>query len=176
MKKFIAILLYIIGGAIPSLAAIYYLNLSSVKFIGSEFLLGYLGVFLGFAFSIVTFIMSLVDKARTKVESDNSYSDTEKVATKVKILALIDEVADNMKFLFFSFLFVVLIMLLETWDIPNVSLSPKLWYTKANLLNAVKFSIFGFSVYGIYDLLIATFSLNNKVENMLRRSNPTPNG
>lgn len=173
MKKIVQIFLIILLGALPSLAAIYYLKLSTVKFIGSEFLLGYLGIFLGFAFSIVTFIISLVDKARTKIESDNSYTETERQETKVRIGEFTDEVSDTMKFLFFSFLFVVIIMILEVWDIPNISISPAFIYTKVNILNAIKFSIFGFSVYGIYDLLIGTFSLNARVENILRRKAPT---
>lgn len=176
MKKIIQIALYVLAGAIPSLLVIRFLNISGVKFIGSEFLLGYLGVFLGFAFSIVTFTMSLIDKARVKVEADISYSEIEKTETTRRISILLEEISDNMKFLFFSFLFVVIIMLLEVWDVPTISLEIKLWYTKANILNAVKFSIFGWSVYGIYDLLIGTFSLNSRVENMLRRQNTLPNG
>lgn len=169
MKKFLTIVLYIIGGGILSLGAICFLNISAVKFIGSEFLLGYLGIFLGFAFSIVTFNMSLLDKAWSKVESDGSYSEKDKNETKKRIYAFLEEVSDNMKFLYFSFLFVVIIMILEVWDIPNISVSPELFYTKLNLLNAIKFSIFGFSVYIIYDLLIGTFSLNERVEKILRR-------
>ncbi|MBO0950702.1 hypothetical protein [Fibrella forsythiae] len=169
MKKFFTIIFFIICGAIPSLGIIHCLKLSSVKFIGSEFLLGYLGVFLGFAFSIVTFIMSLVDKARTKVDSNPSYTQEEKVETQRRISALLEEVSDNMKFLFFSFLFVVFIMILEIWDVPDLSLPATVWYNKFSLLNAVKFSIFGLSVYVIYDLLIGTFGLNKRVEDMLRR-------
>ena len=142
-----------------------------VKFAESEFLLSYLGIFLGFAFSVVTFVMTLVDKGRQRVLTSD-YSTDEKKETLVRMNGLNEELADILFFLFSSFLLVATLMLWEAVDIPYISVKIDTWYSKPRILSAIKFSVFCLSIYGIYDLLVAAFKVNEKIDNILERIPP----
>lgn len=160
---------------IPSLIAIHCLKLSNVKFIGSEFLLGYLGIFLGFSFSILTFVLSVVDKVKQSIEPN--YTVEQKETTQNRIKKFVDEQFDMLFFLFCSFIFVVLIMVVEVVNLSNALSSINIYIdkskifhiTKINLLDAAKFSIFALSIYGIYDLLIGTMRFYMSSDGIINR-------
>ncbi|WBO84772.1 hypothetical protein [Hymenobacter yonginensis] len=173
MKKMIQSLGFILFGALFALGAFVLVNIPQIKFAESEFLLGYLGIFLGFAFSVVTFVMTLVDKGRQRIIDAKNYTEDEKKESKSRMSMLISELEDIMIFLFTSFVIVVFIMIWEVVDISFIKIPENMWYSKVRLLKAVKFSIFGWSVYGIYDLLIAAFKVNERVEKIIERTEIT---
>ncbi|MBU6121159.1 hypothetical protein [Hymenobacter siberiensis] len=74
MKKILQSLGYIAIGTVVMLLLFYLIKVPHVKFAESEFLLSYIGIFLGFAFSVVTFVMTLVDKGRQRVLSAPDYT------------------------------------------------------------------------------------------------------
>ena len=150
----------------------YLIKVPRVKFAESEFLLSYIGIFLGFAFSVVTFVMTLVDKGRQRVLSTSDYSADEKKETLIRMNGLNDELSDILFFLFSSFLLIAILMLWEAIDIPYISVNANIWYSKLRILSAIKFSVFCLSVYGIYDLLIAAFKVNERVDKILECTPP----
>ena len=170
MKKIAQSFGFIVLGAAPMLLVFHYVKAPPVKFADSEFLLGYLGIFLGFAFSVVTFVMTLVDKGRQRVMDSLDYTKEEKIETKNRMDGLNEELSDTLIFLFSSFLLVALIMLWEAIDIPGVAVSKNVFYAKPRLLSSIKFSIFLWSVYSIYDLLVAAFQVNRRVDKILERT------
>ena len=154
------------------LLVFYLIKVPRVKFAESEFLLSYIGIFLGFAFSVVTFVMTLVDKGRQRVLSTSDYSADEKKETLIRMNGLNDELSDILFFLFSSFLLIAILMLWEAIDIPYISVNANIWYSKLRILSAIKFSVFCLSVYGIYDLLIAAFKVNERVDKILECTPP----
>jgi hypothetical protein len=172
VKKILQSFGFIVLGAIPLLLLFHYTKIVKIKFADSEFLLGYLGIFLGFAFSVVTFVMTLVDKGRQRVVESSIYTDLEKAETNIRMDRLNEELSDTLIFLFSSFLLVVIVMIWEAIDIPNVSIANSIWYAKPKLLSAIKFSIFGWSVYSIYDLLVASFQVSKRIDKILERTSP----
>lgn len=170
MKKIVQSFGLIALGALPVLLIFHYNKIVKIKFADSEFLLGYLGIFLGFAFSVVTFVMTLVDKGRQRIMDSSGYTDVEKGETKRRMDKLNEELLDTLIFLFSSFLLVALVMVWEAIDFPGLKVEESIWYSKIRLLTSIKFSIFGWSVYSIYDLLVAAFQVNKRIDKILERT------
>ena len=126
----------------------------------NSFLFNYLGIVLGFALTIFTFIVSMVDKIKDGIENDNSKTDEQKKSAQNNILQIYSELKDNIYLIFVFFIVVSLFALFDRVDIPFVSIGEKFIVNKQQIINAVKLEIFGLSLYAIYDLCSSSFKIS----------------
>ena len=119
----------------------------------NQFLIGYLGVLLGFALTFFTFIISMVEKISEKILKDDAISNNDKIKKQEKLLSILSEVKDNIAFVFFCLLICCTFPIFENIDLPLISLNNyKEFITKVLIINSLKLTIFSLSLYAIYDL------------------------
>lgn len=154
-KVSLIVFIIFISVFIASAVLVKYTKINVSKISDDSFLFTYLGIFLGFALTIFTFIVSMVDKIKASIEKDDKKTVDEKKETQNKIISFYSELKDDIYFIFYSFLIVIVISLFENViNIPNFILS------KDQILIAIKLEIFLLSIYAIYDLCSSAFKIS----------------
>lgn len=163
MKKNKLSLLYIvllfIGLFVISCVLVKYTNINIKSISDNSFLFTYLGIFLGFALTIFTFIVSMVDKIKDAIEKDESKTKAQKEIAQSNILSFYSEIKDDIFLIFYFFLIVTALSLFENVDIPFVNIS-NFFITKIQLIIAIKLELFILSLYAIYDLTSSAFKIS----------------
>lgn len=137
-------------------------------FIDKEFLFTFLGVFVGFALTLYTYITSMFEKIKGLIK-ERCINDQEKLNAKLKLLPeLHGEIKDNIKLLIYSLIVVVIVSISD--KIFNIL--TKKWDVIPELLNALLLSIFILSILSLWDLVQTSFKIsdfiikeNNQEEN-----------
>lgn len=161
MKAKIIIAFVFVSLFIFSLILIKHTQINIALFVDNSFLFTYLGIFLGFAITIFTFIVSMIEKIRDRIEINPHKTDEEKGKIEKDIINLYKEIKQNIMLIFYSFLTVILIALIGSIDLPFISISPKLGLTKHDIFCAIKLEILFLSLYSIYDLTTSSFTVSN---------------
>ncbi|QDK80888.1 hypothetical protein EXU85_20635 [Spirosoma sp. KCTC 42546] len=151
----------IIGG---TLCISYFLiketSINKTKIVEGEFLFTLLGVLLGFAFTLLTFIISMLDKIKEQVAKDVNKTKVAKDNIMKRIGFLHSELRQDIYFIFITFIIVGVSIIAEKINFPFSEFINSLGTTKIEILNILKFSIFLLNLYVIYDLLEVTFSVS----------------
>lgn len=156
--KALIIILIILGF---SWAIIYFLKLNNIKIIQEDFLFTYLGVFLGFALTIYTFGISMLESIKSTIETTDEeiLTSSKKKEFFTSILAGFYELKSDILFITYSFLIVVLLTLIKnlvlTERLKNILEGLNSYY----LLESIYLAIFLLSLLIIFDLLYSMFNL-----------------
>jgi hypothetical protein len=154
-------IIIILGIVIISWTIVYCLKLTDVKILQEDFLFTYLGVFLGFALTIYTFGISMLETIKTAIENTD-----EEILTKVKkkeffnsIISGFNELKSNILFITFSFLIIVFLTLIKNIKYPD---SFQILFDRIKLyypLETIYLAVFLISILIIFDLLYSMFNI-----------------
>ncbi|GBD86691.1 hypothetical protein BMS3Abin03_00612 [bacterium BMS3Abin03] len=144
---------------ISSCLLIKYTNINIKVISDNPFLFTYLGIFLGFALTIFTFIVSMVDKIKEAIENDRSKTREQKEDTESNILSFYSEIKDDIFLIFYFFVIVTILSLFENIDIPLIKLD-QFFLSKTQLIDSIKLGMFILSLYAIYDLTSSAFKIS----------------
>lgn len=161
MKAKLKITLFFVLLFMLSLILIKFTKINVGTFVDNSFLFTYLGIFLGFAITIFTFIVSMIEKVRERIEIDPNKTEAEKKIVEDDIIHLYKEIKQNIMLIFYSFLLVIIITLFGSVDIPLIKIPEYLGVSKIDLFFAIKLEILLLSLYSIYDLAISSFTISN---------------
>jgi hypothetical protein len=139
---------------------IYYFKIDIGKVRDNDFLFNFLGILLGFAITIFTFIISLVEKVKEKVEVRYQNNEGKKKAFEKKAKKLYQEIKDD---IILTFISVVIIGLLYITNIkiPKIYFYGSYFIDHSMCLDCLKLSLFGLNLYAIFDLIIISFKLSD---------------
>ena len=128
-------------------------------FIDTTFLFTFLGVFIGFALTLYTYITSTFENIKRTI--NRKYKDKEEIRnTKLQLLPVLHtEIKDNILFLIYSLIVVVLLAITETYT-STLSLFGSCCTTQ-HIKNSILFSIFMLSVYALKDLVSTSFAISD---------------
>jgi hypothetical protein len=138
-----------------------FLDLTKIKILEEIFLFTYLGVFLGFALTIYTFGISILENIKKPIiEADTKDIDEQKKGIFFNsIISGFNELKANIIFITYSFILVVILAILQNIQYPSSFTEVILFITHIRVVQAIYFSIFILSVVIIVDLLLSMFNL-----------------
>jgi hypothetical protein len=150
---------------------IFCLKLKEIKILQEDFLFTYLGVFLGFALTIYTFGISMLESIKTAIDNadEQIISENKKKKFFNSILSGFNELKDNILFITFSFLSIVVLALLKNIKYPD---KLQLFLDKIkpyHLLETIYLSIFLISILIIFDLLYSMFNISEILLEIIRK-------
>ncbi len=120
--------------------------------IDNEFLVTFVGVILGIAATIITFIFSSTDKIWSII--NNTYSDKIKAESiQVKFKYSYKELVEDSNYIFIIFLIVLVCMIWSYIDIPFITFPRQL--LKSDFLNAIKMGAFLNCIVATCDLFFS---------------------
>lgn len=139
---------------------IYYFKINIEKIGDKDFLFSFFGIILGFAITIFTFIISLVEKIKEKAEKKYATEADKKTKFESKIKGLFSEIKDDITFTFIS---VVIIGLLYVVDvkIPKIYFYGNYFIDQKIGVESLKLALFFLNLYAIYDLIIVSFKMSD---------------
>ena len=129
--------------------------------IGNQFLISYLGVLLGFALTLFTFIIAMVEKISEKLMKDERLTIEAKKRKQLTLNSTLEEVKDNIVFVFVCLVICCFFTIIEGFDIPHINFSGyNEYFTKIAVINSLKLTIFLLSFYAIYDIMMVSFTIS----------------
>lgn len=135
------------------------------KFIAFEFLFTFIGVLIGFALSLFTHVVGLIDKLKTKYNAIQDIAERDNKINNVN--AIYREMKDDINFMFASLVIIVVVYIvsgilkqavLMAVFYDYVSLS--CYEILAQIKNAIILSIFFLCIFSIKDLIGISFKLS----------------
>ena len=160
IKSNLVICLYFLLPFLFSVILSCYLGFNDTKINNTNFIIDYLGLFLGFTIALLSFAISIIDKVKKDLLS-NSDKDAEKIENQIaKLSSVFTELKEDTMVIFWFFIVVVAIYIFENINIPFIKWPFKGCFSKILFLNHIKFSIFILSLYAIYDILKTIFLLS----------------
>lgn len=147
MKKIIVLLIYFIVATAISFSLINFKLIDYSGFIKFDFLFTFIGVLIGFALTLFTYITSMFDKLKDKIKA--KYSGDER-SEKLKLLnTLYDEIKDDINFLFYSLLIVAIAFMFYGRLTDYIE-----------IVNSVLMAIFLLSLLSIKDLISVSLNVS----------------
>lgn len=126
-------------------------------FIKTEFLFTFLGVFIGFALTLYTYITSQFDKMKENL-TEKLKNSPEILEDRLKLLPdLHAEIKDDILLLIYSLIIVVAISI---GDKVLIELND-LWNEVVNLSNSILLAVFILSVFALWDLVKTSFAISD---------------
>ena len=103
----------------------------------------------------------MVEKISEKLMKDNELTIQEKTTKQIMINSTLEEVKDDIKFVFISLLICCFLAIIESFDIPYIDFSAyRDYFTKISVINSLKLTIFLLSFYAIYDIMMVSFIIS----------------
>ncbi|MBN2603384.1 MAG: hypothetical protein JXA91_04550 [Candidatus Thermoplasmatota archaeon] len=133
-----------------------FFDLKNISIIKIDFLIQFLGILLGFIFTILAFIYSMTESIKNQLVNNDNISDEAKTKQFELIDNLHDELKDGTKFVFILFCLSIFFCFLENINLPIITIGK----TKTILLFVVKLSILFLSLYSIYDIMEIMFKIS----------------
>ncbi len=140
---------------------LYRFQFSVGKIEDFEFLFNFLGILLGFALTIFSFIISMIDKIRERLE--NSEQTTSKTAKQFKENSdsVNSEIKHNIFFIFFSLIAILAVYISGEFKMPSYHIYKEFYVNKVMFVRSFKLTLFMLNVYAIYDLIILSFRISD---------------
>ncbi len=155
LKKLIAMVIILVFFTVSVLIVESNPGIQQSKIINDEFMLNFLGLFLGVSVAIVTFLFSSVDKIRESIIKAG-FDGAAKKQTETTINNLIEELKqDSMAIFVFLVLFFGTILLKDI-DVPYLKIA--IW-DKSSILSSIKLTLVFLTLFSIYDIISSTFLL-----------------
>jgi hypothetical protein len=124
-----------------------------IEFLDNGFLINFLGVFLGVAITLITYIYSVINNYVSK------YEDKETIRTIAK--NLYGEMKDNTMLIFWFLITIIVITFLSSIDIPGITCVDVIGIEKIKVFEWVKLNIVILSLIAIKDTIDTLFALVN---------------
>jgi len=142
-----------------SYAIVKYDLVSYDYFIKTEFLFTFLGVFIGFALTLYTYVISMFEKMEDIVRFKYENNPDELKRRLTELPNLHNEIKDNIKFLLYVLIIVVLLsigdkLILELNEVFNEAL---------NISKSILLTIFILSVIALKDLIDTSFAISDYI-------------
>lgn len=159
MNKYVHLCLY----WVVALAVSYFIVDSKIidykVFVGVEFLFTFIGVLVGFALTLFTHVVGLIDKLKTKYSTISEPTEKE---TKINRLDKIyGEMKDDINFLFLALVLVVVVSLAAGLvKFYGADLRPSIFECLQILKSSFILSIFILCIFAIKDLISISFKLS----------------
>ncbi|MGI4862586.1 MAG: hypothetical protein ACRYFZ_01595 [Janthinobacterium lividum] len=166
MNKYFALLLYSIAALVLSWVVVNSGHIEYEFFVKIDFLFAFLGVLIGFALTLFTHVVGLIERLKTEFEK---ITDEPIKNNKMNSLdAIYDEMRDDITFLFVALAVVVLISILSGFAKSgivffNPCISPTRLAKIAEIKPSILLAIFGLSMLSIKDLIQISFKLSRFV-------------
>ena len=143
----------------------YYVVLSGAVsyqyFIKTDFLFTFLGVFIGFALTLYTYLTSMFENMKKIIKTKHAH-DIKVRDEKLDLLPLLHaEIKENIIFLIYALVLVVLVAVLHK-PIMNIDLS-RFNIEILDITNALMLTVFFLSVYALIDLVRTSFTISDFV-------------
>jgi len=146
------------------LASFYSVNnydISNIKIVDNEFILTYLGIFLGFAITIYTFGVSMLDSIRSNIDLKDDITTVQKARFFKKLLKGFKELKQDIWLMFICFLIVIIFSIGK--QIEALSFLKEIEITDTfsfKIDKGINLSIFILSLWATYDLMKALFNVS----------------
>lgn len=169
-KRWIRPVIFITG----VIAICYFLitetSLSKSKLLESEFLFTAIGLLLGFALTLLTFIISMLDKIKEYVKNNSIRKPESKEQVFLRLERLYRELKDDIYFIFITLIIVSTFLVIERVTFPGSEILKRLGISKNEIIYIVKLAIFLLNLFVIYDLLSITFRVSDTT--VITHNNP----
>jgi len=161
MNKLLYFFIIFVISLVVSILIIHFLKFTDNKLLDSEYIIDYLGIFLGFTIALLSFAISITDKIKENILDDKTIIDKEKKRIIIdKTSNVFEELKDDSLLIFWFFIAVIILYIFENTNIPLIDWPFKNFFSKTNIINQVKFAIFISSLYAIYDIIKTIFILS----------------
>lgn len=146
-----------------TLSLSYYIVLSDIVsyqyFIETNFLFTFLGVFIGFALTLYTYLTSMFENMK-KIIRTKHVDDIDARDKKLALLPLLhQEIKENIIFLIYALVLVVLVAVLND-SIMNIDLC-KLNIEISDIKNTLMLTVFFLSILALVDLVRTSFTISD---------------
>lgn len=158
-EKILSLFHLLIATTIAYILSVFITNQANLKICDSEFVINYLGIFLGFTIALISFILSITDKLNDNIDNNPNFSDRQKEHNKINLLQIFKELKQDTFLIFWLFIIVIILYVIENIDLPFIDWTFK-FFSKRTFLNQLKLTIFILSLYSIYDIITALFKLS----------------
>ena len=128
-------------------------------FVKTEFLFTFLGVFIGFALTLYTYITSMFEKMSQIIKEKYSDKPNEISKRLNELPNLHNEIKDNIMYLFYVLLFVVILSIGD-----KVLIELNAYWDKVSLIvDSVLMTIFLLSIVALKDLIVTSFAISDYI-------------
>lgn len=146
------------------LASFYSVNnydISNIKIVDNEFILTYLGIFLGFAITIYTFGVSMLDSIRSNIDLKDDITTAQKARFFKKLLKGFKELKQDIWLMFICFLIVIIFSIGKQIEALGFLKEIEITDTFSFKIDkGINLSIFILSLWATYDLMKALFNVS----------------
>ena len=160
-KKRATSLLGILFVLVVSLYVVNNYDVSNIKIVDNEFILTYLGIFLGFAITIYTFGVSMLENIKININQKEDLDPKTKAKFFRKLLNGFKELKIDIWLIFYCFLAVVIFSISKF--IPVISFLESVEIIDGypfKIRESINLTIFILSLWAIFDLMKALFSVS----------------
>lgn len=155
MKKFASVALKMAMMVSASAFLVYYSDAEKISLFEPVGLFAYIGVLLGFAITIYTFNLSLVDGIKDEINKDADIDADKKTSFIERLINVFSEMRDGIWMLFVG------IIILVTVSICDLAfIKPSNFLGKYQIPEITQMSVFFFCTYSMYDLIYTMFKIS----------------
>jgi hypothetical protein len=145
-------------------------NISNFPLFDSSSLFAYFGVLVGFAITIYTFGLTMVENIKTSVDDLKDVKDQDKDAIFEKLISGFREIKEDIWIIFYAIIIVVLFAILKNIENPF-----GLDVERLKIPETVNMTLFIYSTLCMFDIMRTLFNLSEINLNLLRRKNNSDN-
>lgn len=139
---------------------INYLKIDIGKANDNDFLFNFFGLLLGFALTIFSFIISIIEKIKDGAEVKYAKQPKKIKKMQASIKELYQEIKDDIAFTFVSLVIIGMLYIVD-YQIANFHIVSNWYYDHVIMIKSLKLSLFVLNVYAIYDLVLISFKLSD---------------
>lgn len=139
---------------------LFYFKFDIGKINDNDFLFNFFGILLGFAITIFTFIISMVEKIREKAEIKYAGDKNKSQKLQRKIRSLYVEIKEDIVFTFISLILIGLLYITD-FNIPKIHFYKTYYFDQRIAVQSLKLALFALNIFAIYDLIIVSFRLSD---------------
>lgn len=151
------LILYVLFCLIISFLVIRFDLVSYDYFIKTEFLFTFLGVFIGFALTLYTYITSMFEKLQDILKVKYKDNPIELKARLSELPNLHNEIKDNIMYLFYV---LIIVVVLSVGDKLILKLNV-FWCEFQYVPNSILLTIFLLSIIALKDLIVTSFAISD---------------
>jgi hypothetical protein len=140
-------------------------NVSNFSLFDSSSLFTYFGVLVGFAITIYTFGLTMVENIKNSVDRLKDFKEQDKEAILEKLISGFKEIKEDIWIIFYAIIIVVIFAVLKNIENPF-----GLDVSKFKIPETVNLTLFIYSTLCMYDIMRTLFNLSEINLNLLKRN------
>jgi multisubunit Na+/H+ antiporter MnhB subunit len=145
-----------------SFAIIQNVDISKITLFDSMNLFTYFGVLIGFAITVYTFGLSLLDEIKLNIKQHKKFDDAKKLELKSKLNNSFIQLKENIWLIFIAIILIAIFSILKL--IPNNYIDNVEKYKIPETVNMSLFILTTFAVYDIIKTIFGLTSIKNELE------------